>query len=47
ADTQGALGYQIQQALNNEFQRRGIDKPVVTVVTQVVVDGHDPAFNSP
>jgi carbamate kinase len=47
ADTQGALGYMIQQTLGNEFQKRGIQKPVVTVVTQVVVDKDDPAFENP
>jgi len=47
ADTQGAIGYMIQQGLGNEFQKRGIQKPVVTVVTQVVVDKDDPAFDSP
>jgi carbamate kinase len=33
ADTQGAIGYQIQQALHNEFRDRGIEKRAVTVVT--------------
>lgn len=47
ADTQGAIGYMIQQSLGNEFQKRGIQKPVVTVVTQVVVDKDDPAFENP
>lgn len=47
ADTQGAIGYMIQQCLYNEFKRRGIKKPVVTVVTQVVVDKEDPAFENP
>jgi carbamate kinase len=47
ADTQGAIGYQIQQALNNEFRMRGIEKNAVTVVTQVVVDRKDPAFQNP
>jgi carbamate kinase len=47
ADTQGAIGYQIQQALDNEFKRRGIRKTAVTVVTQVVVDAGDPAFANP
>lgn len=47
ADTQGAIGYMIQQSLGNEFQRRGIQKPIVTVVTQVVVDKDDPAFEKP
>jgi carbamate kinase len=47
ADTQGALGYQIQQALENEFRRRGLKKSVVTVVTQTLVDRNDPAFAKP
>jgi carbamate kinase len=47
ADTQGALGYMIQQLLDNELFKRGVDIPVVTVVTQVVVDGNDPAFHNP
>jgi len=47
ADTQGALGYQIQQALHNEFTKRGIRKSAVTVVTQVEVDSEDPAFENP
>ncbi|NTU59602.1 MAG: carbamate kinase, partial [Deltaproteobacteria bacterium] len=47
ADTQGAIGYHIQQALQNEFRARGIGKQAVTVVTQVLVDRADPAFASP
>lgn len=47
ADTQGALGYQIQQALHNEFAKRGINKNAVTIVTQVEVDENDPAFENP
>jgi carbamate kinase len=47
ADTQGALGYQIQQALENEFHRRGLKKSVVTVVTQTLVNRDDAAFASP
>ncbi|MDN5344079.1 MAG: carbamate kinase [Clostridia bacterium] len=47
ADTQGAIGYMIQQSLMNEFQRRGIKRQAVTVVTQVVVDKNDPAFQNP
>ncbi|MCX6923177.1 MAG: carbamate kinase, partial [Verrucomicrobia bacterium] len=38
ADTQGALGYQIQQALENEFRRRGLKRSVAAVVTQTLVD---------
>jgi len=48
ADTQGAIGYQIQRALVNEWHRRGQDdKQVATVVTQVLVDASDPSFNNP
>ncbi|HWQ21654.1 MAG TPA: carbamate kinase [Clostridia bacterium] len=47
ADTQGAIGYQIQQALHNEFLRRGISRQAATVVTQVLVDRADPAFSNP
>ena len=47
ADVQGAVGYMIQKALRNEFRRRDIDKPVVTVVTQVLVDQDDPSFQLP
>jgi carbamate kinase len=47
ADTQGAIGYQIQQALANEFRRRGLKKSAVTIVTQVVVAADDPAFSNP
>ncbi|WP_371372480.1 carbamate kinase [Sporomusa aerivorans] len=47
ADTQGAIGYQIQQAMDNEFKKRGLGKSAITLVTQVVVDGNDPAFQRP
>lgn len=47
ADTQGALGYQIGQTLANELKRQGIQKPIATVVTQVLVDNRDPAFANP
>jgi carbamate kinase len=47
ADTQGAIGYMLQQALGNELFSRGVTKPIVTVVTQVLVDAKDPAFQSP
>ena len=47
ADTQGAIGYMIAQALRNEFKRRGIDRPIVSVVTQVLVDRDDSAFQAP
>ncbi len=47
ADTQGALGYQLQQALQNEFRRRGLKNSVATIVTQTLVDRNDPAFANP
>jgi carbamate kinase len=47
ADTQGAIGYMFQRALHNEFRRRGIAKSAATVVTQVLVDRNDPAFQKP
>lgn len=47
ADTQGAIGYMIQQSLYNEFKKRKIDKQATTVVTQVVVDKNDIAFKNP
>jgi carbamate kinase len=47
ADTQGAIGYMIQQALYNEFGKRGMKKQAATVVTQVVVGKDDPAFRNP
>jgi carbamate kinase len=47
AETQGFIGYMIQQALRNELKSRGIDKYVITVVTRVIVDKNDPAFEHP
>jgi carbamate kinase len=47
ADTQGAIGYALQQNLQNEFRIRKINKPVATVITQVAVDSHDKAFQNP
>jgi carbamate kinase len=47
ADTQGAIGYMFQKALYNEFISRGIKKQAATVVTQVLVDRKDQAFENP
>lgn len=47
ADTQGAIGYMFNKALTNELRRRGLDRPVVTIVTQTLVDPADPAFEHP
>ena len=47
AMSQAYIGYQLQESLQNELHSMGIDKQVVTLVTQVEVDEGDPAFNSP
>lgn len=47
ADTQGAIGYMFQRALHNEFHKRGMHKQAATIVTQVLVDKNDPAFQNP
>ena len=47
ADTQGSIGYMIQQSLDNEFTRRNLYRRAITIVTQVLVDKHDPAFQHP
>ena len=47
ADTQGSIGYMLQQALDNEFHRRNLYRRAYTIVTQVVVDRNDPAFQHP
>ena len=47
ADTQGAIGYMIQQSLENEFARRGHRRTAVSLVTQVEVDTSDPASLRP
>ncbi len=47
ADSQGGIGYMIQQALQNSLRARGLHRPVASVVTQVIVDRDDPAFRQP
>ena len=47
ADTQGAIGYQLQKALGNELNLLGMELDVATVVTQVLVDDSDPSFSNP
>lgn len=47
ADTQGAIGYMLQQALNNEFFRRELPRQCVTLITQTRVERDDPAFEKP
>ncbi|MGN1188867.1 MAG: carbamate kinase, partial [Candidatus Ornithospirochaeta sp.] len=47
ADTQGAIGYQLQMALDNQMAQEGIQKNIATVVTQVEVKADDPSFQKP
>jgi carbamate kinase len=47
AETQGFLGYIIQQSLRDELSKRGRKKEVATLITQVIVDQNDPAFKHP
>ncbi len=47
ADSQGAIGYALQQTLQNELYQRGVKKPVATIITQVLVDKNDKAFENP
>ena len=47
AESQGMIGYMIQQSLRNELRNVGLDLEVVTVLTETVVDAKDPAFKNP
>lgn len=47
AMSQGYIGYHLQNAIGNELAERGICKDVATIVTQVLVDENDPAFQNP
>ncbi|CDR81719.1 carbamate kinase [Lactobacillus delbrueckii] len=47
AMSQGYIGYHLQQSLQNELHKRSMKKDVATIVTQVVVDSEDPAFQNP
>src|SRR5258708_34758192 len=47
ADTQGSIGYMVQQALRNSLRAMGIAKNVISLVTQTEVDKNDPAFQRP
>jgi carbamate kinase len=46
AMSQGYIGFHIQQAIGDEMKKRGIKKDIATIITQVVVDKNDPAFNN-
>ncbi len=47
AETQGSIGFMIEQQLRNVFAVYGIERNIVALITQVVVDKNDPAFNNP
>ena len=47
AMTEGSMGYMLERALINELRKNSIDKEVVTLITQVIVDRDDPAFSNP
>src|SRR5215475_2611139 len=47
ADTQGSIGYMVQQALRNSLRSLGIARNVISLVTQTQVDKNDPAFSKP
>tara|TARA_B100000575_G_scaffold124310_1_gene99152 strand:- start:4296 stop:5252 length:957 start_codon:yes stop_codon:yes gene_type:complete len=47
ANTQGAIGYMIQQTLQNALQKKDIDREVVTFISQVIVDKNDPTIKNP
>lgn len=47
AETQGSIGYMIEQQMKNVLRKEGFDKDVITLITQVLVDKNDPAFTNP
>lgn len=47
AMSQGYIGYHLQQSLQNELRKRGMTKDVATIVTQIIVDPADTAFQNP
>jgi len=47
ADTEGGMGYMIEQSLQNRLRQEGIDRPVVTIITQMLVKADDPAIDNP
>jgi len=47
ADTEGGMGYMIEQSLQNRLRAEKINRPVVTLITQMIVDENDPAVNNP
>lgn len=47
ADTQGSIGYMLQQSLDNALRKHGLNKTITTLITQTQVDADDPAFQNP
>lgn len=47
AESEGLIGYMIQQCLSNALKRENIERPVVALITQVLVDEDDPSFKNP
>jgi carbamate kinase len=47
AMTEGSMGFMLERAITNELRRDSIDKEVITLVSQVLVDRNDPAFDNP
>jgi carbamate kinase len=45
--TEGSMGFMLERAVTNELRRHSIDKDIITLVTQVLVDRNDPAFEKP
>jgi len=47
AESEGLIGYMIQQCLSNKLKKANVEKPVVALITQVLVDENDPSFTNP
>lgn len=47
ADTEGGMGYMIEQSLQNRLKKEGINRSVVTIITQVLIDHNDPQITNP
>ena len=47
AESEGLIGYMIQQCLSNALKKENIKRPVVALITQVLVDEDDPSFTNP
>ena len=47
AESEGLIGYMIQQCMSNALKKEDINKPVVALITQVIVDEDDPSFSNP